>query len=159
MEQKTKHQDEMVNAQQDMQGQEQVQKQGAEQAQGHEEAQSQEQGIKAKKREGAGGAAQRGAVGQEFQADRAKNGPARAKGNRKPNSSKKMPAKPETGKEVKANPQKDKAAVEQYAQSKGDKTAASVKEGNDVDKAEEKKDNKAVALKDDKAAAKKDDKA
>ena len=79
-----------------------------------------QQGIEARKVESKGLAAQRGAVGQEFEADRAKG---KTGGKAKTASSKDMPASPETGKKVGKDSAKDQDAVGKYAQSNGKKKA------------------------------------
>ncbi|GEM_PF-2327263 len=119
----TKKEDEVVNEQEQLQGKASDQsKSSSKKSQG---GQKQEQeGVEAQKAEGKGQAKQRGAVGEEFEADRAnhkKDGNGGGKGN--PASSKGMPDSPDTGKSVEKNGAKDKEAVDQYSKSKGKKKA------------------------------------
>ena len=109
-----------------------------------------QQDVDAQKTEAKGQAAQRGAVGQEFESDRAKGGKeASNQGN--PATSKDMPAAPETGKTVEKDSEKDKDAVDQYAQSKGKKNS----DTTDTDKPSAKEDKEKADDKD-KPSAKED---
>ena len=119
----TKKQDDVVNGQQQVQGKapEQANASSQKSQSGPKEEQ---QNVDAQKAEGKGQASQRGAVGEEFEADRA-NGKKDGQGGGKSNapSSKDMPAAPETGKTVDKNGTKDKEAVDQYSKSNGMKKA------------------------------------